>query len=242
MAENPLGDFFITDLDDETILDPTPSATPQITVPPKPVRAAEESEASTQKSGEAEAPSAANVPAAEAAPATATPIPATEVPAPVIPAAETPTAEVVAETPAAEPSAPESPAVASVPEPAARSTRELQLAAALDRLMLESPQVEASALVSLDGFTMAAALPQGMHEDRVGAMSAAILGLGERAAAELGKGRLSQVFIEGDEGYVVLMAAGTGAVLTCLADKQAKLGLLLYDMRAASASIAELLG
>ena len=62
--------------------------------------------------------------------------------------------------------------------------------------------------MSLDGFTMASALPQGMQEDRVGAMSAAILGLGERAAAELGRGTLSQVFIEGEGGYVVLIAAG----------------------------------
>jgi len=97
-------------------------------------------------------------------------------------------------------------------------------------------------LVSLDGFTMASALPEGMQEDRVGAMSAAILGLGERAAAELGRGRLSQVFIEGDDGYVVLIAAGDRAVLTCLADIEAKLGLVLYDMRGSADSIGSILG
>ena len=67
-------------------------------------------------------------------------------------------------------------------------------------------------------------------------MSAAILGLGERAAAELGRGQLSQVFIEGDDGYVLLIAAGDRAVLTCLADVEAKLGLVLYDMRDAADS------
>jgi predicted regulator of Ras-like GTPase activity (Roadblock/LC7/MglB family) len=81
-----------------------------------------------------------------------------------------------------------------------------------------------------------------MHEDRVGAMSAAILGLGERAAAELGRGSLTQVFIEGEGGYVMLIAAGGRAVLTCLADIDAKLGLVLYDMRAAAETIAEILG
>ena len=108
--------------------------------------------------------------------------------------------------------------------------------------MDESQEIQAAALVSLDGFTMASALPEGMHEDRVGAMSAAILGLGERAAAELGRGQLSQVFIEGDDGYVMLIAAGDRAVLTCLADIEAKLGLVLYDMRAAADRIAEILG
>lgn len=133
----------------------------------------------------------------------------------------------------------------AAPRPAAQTrqaTREERLAAALNALMEDSQEIQAAALVSLDGFTMASALPEGMHEDRVGAMSAAILGLGERAAAELGRGALSQVFIEGEGGYVMLIAAGGRAVLTCLADIDAKLGLVLYDMRAAADSIAEILG
>ena len=133
----------------------------------------------------------------------------------------------------------------SAPRPAAQvrqATREERLADALNRLMEESREIQAAALVSLDGFTMASALPEGMQEDRVGAMSAAILGLGERAAAELGRGSLSQVFIEGDGGYVMLIAAGERAVLTCLADSDAKLGLVLYDMRVSAQEIAGVLG
>jgi predicted regulator of Ras-like GTPase activity (Roadblock/LC7/MglB family) len=121
-------------------------------------------------------------------------------------------------------------------------TREAHLARALDALMSESREIEAAALVSLDGFLMGSALPAGMQEDRVGAMSAAILGLGERAAAELGRGTLSQVFIDGEDGFVVLMAAGGQAVLTCLAGERGKLGLVLYDMRQTAAEIAEILG
>ena len=137
------------------------------------------------------------------------------------------------------------PVAPGAPRPAAQqrqATREERLAAALNALMEDSQEIQAAALVSLDGFTMASALPEGMHEDRVGAMSAAILGLGERAAAELGRGALSQVFIEGEGGYVMLIAAGGRAVLTCLADSDAKLGLVLYDMRAAADSLAEILG
>jgi predicted regulator of Ras-like GTPase activity (Roadblock/LC7/MglB family) len=155
--------------------------------------------------------------------------------------------------PAAAPAPAQAPAPATAsapaPEPARRpaaaprqASREERLADALNRLMDESQEVSAAALVSLDGFTMASALPEGMQEDRVGAMSAAILGLGERAAAELGRGQLSQVFIEGDGGYVMLIAAGDRAVLTCLAETDAKLGLVLYDMRVAAQEIAEILG
>ena len=121
-------------------------------------------------------------------------------------------------------------------------TREQRLTAALHTMRRKSEDVEAAALVSLDGFIMASALSPGMHEDRVAAMSAAILGLGERAAIELGRGRLSQVFIEGDTGYVLIMASGNRAVLTVLARHEAKLGLLLYDMRDVADSIAGILG
>jgi uncharacterized protein len=151
-----------------------------------------------------------------------------------------PAAAVVPPADAAEP-----PLEAPRPDPApttpAVPSREGRLAEALERLMQESIDVEASALVSLDGFIIASALPQGMQEDRVGAMSAAILALGERAAAELGRGQLTQVFIEGAEGYVLLVAAGGRAVLTVLARKEAKLGLVLYDMKAAADTIAEIL-
>ncbi|MDZ4168841.1 MAG: roadblock/LC7 domain-containing protein [Coriobacteriia bacterium] len=149
--------------------------------------------------------------------------------------------EPVATTPVPTPAP--SPAPAARPAAGVRkATREERLAVALNELMQESQEIQAAALVSLDGFTMASALPDGMQEDRVGAMSAAILGLGERAAAELGRGSLTQVFIEGEGGYVMLIAAGDRAVLTCLADIDAKLGLVLYDMRAAADAIAGILG
>ena len=86
-------------------------------------------------------------------------------------------------------------------------------------------------MVSVDGLTIASALPQGVEEDRVAAMSAAMLSLGERIAAELGRGSLEQVYIKGASGYVVLMSVGSEAVLTALARENAKLGLLLLDMR-----------
>ena len=121
-------------------------------------------------------------------------------------------------------------------------SREERLASALDALMENNQEIQAAALVSLDGFTMASALPENMADDRVGAMSAAILGLGERAAAELGRGSLTQVFIEGENGYVMLIAAGDRAVLTCISGIEAKLGLVLYDMRDAAEAIGQILG
>ncbi len=108
-------------------------------------------------------------------------------------------------------------------------------------LQSSSPDVEAAAVVSVDGLTMASALPREVEEDRVSAMSAAMLSLGERIATELGRGNLDQVYIKGENGYVFLMAVGSEAVLTVLARKNARLGLLLLDMRRAVADLVKMI-
>ena len=108
-------------------------------------------------------------------------------------------------------------------------------------LQSSSADVEASAVVSVDGLTMASALPASVEEDRVSAMSAAMLSLGERIATELGRGKLDQVYIKGQTGYVILMSIEREAVLTVLARDQAKLGLLFLDMRRATEDLANLL-
>lgn len=103
------------------------------------------------------------------------------------------------------------------------------------------PDVEASAIVSADGLIIASDLPAGVEEDRVSAMSAAMLSLGDRIANELRRGVLDQVYIHGENGYVVLMGAGEEAVLTVLARKEAKLGLILYDMKKTAKDIAAMI-
>lgn len=111
----------------------------------------------------------------------------------------------------------------------------------LRALQASSPDTEASAVVSVDGLSIASALPHGVEEDRVSAMSAAMLSLGERIAGELGRGTLEQVYIRGQKGYVLLMAVGQDAVLTALAREQAKLGLILLDMRRAADDLTKLI-
>ncbi len=121
-----------------------------------------------------------------------------------------------------------------------RSRTELMIDRLRD-LQASSPDVEASAVISVDGLTMASALPSDVEEDRVSAMSAAMLSLGERIASELGRGILDQVYIRGESGFVILMAIGSEAVLTVLAREQAKLGLLFLDMRRATNDLTHMI-
>jgi hypothetical protein len=111
----------------------------------------------------------------------------------------------------------------------------------LRELQVSSTDIEAAAIVSVDGLSIASSLPQGVEEDRVSAMSAAMLSLGERIASELGRGMLDEVYVKGEKGYVILRAVGEEAVLTVLARQQAKLGLLFLDMRRAAEEFAAIL-
>jgi predicted regulator of Ras-like GTPase activity (Roadblock/LC7/MglB family) len=120
-------------------------------------------------------------------------------------------------------------------------TRSQLMVDRLRELQASSPDTEASAVVSVDGLCIASALPQGVEEDRVSAMSAAMLSLGERIANELGRGTLEQVYIKGEKGCVILMSVGQEAVLTALARQHAKLGLILLDMRHAAEDLLKLI-
>ena len=120
-------------------------------------------------------------------------------------------------------------------------SRSERLDRAIHALLSQTPEIEAAAVVSFDGLPMAAALPPSMDEDRVAAMSAALLSLGERAAQGLGRGELSQVYIEGDAGTGFLISADDEAVLVAVASKGAKAGMMLYEVKRAAALVAEVL-
>jgi uncharacterized protein len=109
-------------------------------------------------------------------------------------------------------------------------SRTEQLVERLRDLQASSGDVEAAAVVSVDGLSMASSLPSNIEEDRVSAMSAAMVSLGERISSELGRGIMEQVMVKGENGYVILTSVGEEAVLTVLARKDAKLGLIFLDV------------
>ncbi|HET7309883.1 MAG TPA: roadblock/LC7 domain-containing protein [Mycobacteriales bacterium] len=125
-----------------------------------------------------------------------------------------------------------------MPDSTSRASR---LDRALADLLQQAPEVEAAAVVSFDGLPMASALPATMDEDRVAAMSAALLSLGERAAEGLGRGSLNQVYIEGESGTVFLVSADDEGVLVAVAAKGAKVGMMLYEVKRAAAVVADVL-
>jgi predicted regulator of Ras-like GTPase activity (Roadblock/LC7/MglB family) len=122
------------------------------------------------------------------------------------------------------------------------NSRSEQMVNRLRDMQISTPDIIASALVSVDGLTIASALPNDVEEDRVSAMSAAMHSLGERISQELGRGVLDEIYIRGEEGFVLLTAVGDEAVLTALARDEAKLGLIFLELRRASEDLEKLVG
>ena len=120
-------------------------------------------------------------------------------------------------------------------------SRSKQMVEELKKLQISSPDIQASAVVSIDGLIIASALPGSVEEDRVSAMSAAMLSLGERISIELRRGDLDQVYIRGDNGYVMLTSVGQDAVLTVMASVNAKLGLIFLDIKRTADALTELI-
>ncbi len=121
-------------------------------------------------------------------------------------------------------------------------SRSDQMVERLRNMQAAAPDIEASAVVSVDGLIMASALQHGVEEDRVSAMSAAMLSLGERISTELGRAGLEQVYIKGNAGAIVLTSIGDEAVLTAMARQDAKLGMIFLEMRRAAEDIVKLVG
>ncbi len=119
--------------------------------------------------------------------------------------------------------------------------RKDQLDQALQNLMAGSADIEACAVVSEDGLIIASALMQGINEDHIAAMSAVLLSMGSRTVAELDKGRLKQLFVRGENGYIIMSNAGPNAVLITLTRKEAKLGLIFLDMSRCAAALEKIL-
>jgi predicted regulator of Ras-like GTPase activity (Roadblock/LC7/MglB family) len=111
----------------------------------------------------------------------------------------------------------------------------------LEKLKNSSQVIEATALVSNEGFIMASVLPEALGEERIAGLSAAFMGLAERCAAEMGKGGPKQLFIQAELGYIVMMGVGNGTYLSVLATSQGKPGMLLFDMKKAAEEIKRLL-
>ncbi|MGF7236009.1 MAG: roadblock/LC7 domain-containing protein [Frankia sp.] len=109
----------------------------------------------------------------------------------------------------------------------------------LRELNASSEDIEASALISMDGLLLASLLPAEFEQDRVAAMSAAMLALGSQATMELNRGALDQILIQGQRGHVLLTRASAKAVLVVITRPEARLGTTFLDVRRGAEALSK---
>jgi predicted regulator of Ras-like GTPase activity (Roadblock/LC7/MglB family) len=115
----------------------------------------------------------------------------------------------------------------------------------IERILLELqsrvPDLEGLAVVSREGLSIASMLFTTADEDRIGAMTAASLSLSDRMVLELERGKMDQLIITGTDGLVIIRDAGEHAVLVGIAKTNAKLGLVLLEIKRAAQKLAGLI-
>jgi predicted regulator of Ras-like GTPase activity (Roadblock/LC7/MglB family) len=117
-----------------------------------------------------------------------------------------------------------------------------KLTSIIQNFVSSTNDVQGAAVVTPDGLSLASSLPPGMDEERVSAMSAAMLSLGERIGGELNRGGIERIYVEGDDGYGVLTSCGEDAVFLVLASKAVKQGVLMLEIKRALGDLKASLG
>ena len=106
----------------------------------------------------------------------------------------------------------------------------------------QTADIEGAALVSYDGIMIANALQRDSPAEIVAAITATLLNLGKMSVDVLQLGGLDQVFIKCQDGYIVIGRAGDSNVVTIMAKRDAKLGILINEMNKASEAVLKVLG
>ena len=112
----------------------------------------------------------------------------------------------------------------------------------LEDLRALSGEVATAAVLSRDGELQASTLPPGVDQERYAAMLAALIGVARRVARENGGSGFAQARIKEEGGHVLLVGLEGGETLTATTGPDARVGLVLYDMRNARKELERVLG
>jgi predicted regulator of Ras-like GTPase activity (Roadblock/LC7/MglB family) len=104
-----------------------------------------------------------------------------------------------------------------------------------------SGDIKTCAVLSKDGELLSSSHGRGVDRERAAAMLAALVNLAERVARENGKDHASQVRVKAEGGHVLLVRLEGRGALAATTDLDARVGLVLYDMRNARGEVEKAL-
>lgn len=122
------------------------------------------------------------------------------------------------------------------------ATRQEQIVSTLEVLARNlGADLTGTAAVGNDGIVLASRMASGANPDRVGAVSATMLGVTRRVSGELAIGGAEETIIKGEHGYFLVVPAGDQALLTVGLRQSANLGMVRIELRDAAEAIKQAL-
>jgi predicted regulator of Ras-like GTPase activity (Roadblock/LC7/MglB family) len=112
----------------------------------------------------------------------------------------------------------------------------------LDDMVKRVAGVQQAAVVSTDGMVIDRSAKLSKDDaDQLAAMSCALQSLAKGAGQQFGKGRVRQLVVDLEQGYLVVTAAGDNACLALLTAAKVDLGLVAYEMNRIVAQVGDYL-
>ncbi len=121
-------------------------------------------------------------------------------------------------------------------------TRSERLKERLDQLVVNSSEIGGALAVGIDGLVLGASLPEGYGKvERVGAQTAALLGLSQRTLEQLRCGKPDALISQGTDAWLVAVIAGKVGVVA-MAQAGSNLGMIMLDLREAADDVKKIIG
>jgi len=96
--------------------------------------------------------------------------------------------------------------------------------------ILQVGQIKACGIVSIEGLLIDSRTPPDVDARIFSALCSTIMGAAEAASGQLNTGKVGQISVKTEKGTIVLIPAGSKAILTALTEPEAQLGLILFEM------------
>jgi hypothetical protein len=120
-------------------------------------------------------------------------------------------------------------------------TKKEMLDDALTSLM-QVGQIKASGIVSKEGLLINSRTPPDVDARIFSALCSTIMGAAEAASGQMTTGTVSQISVKTEKGTIVLIPAGSKAILTVLTETEAQLGLIFFEMESIADQVNQIMG
>lgn len=110
----------------------------------------------------------------------------------------------------------------------------------LKKLVSSNPKITMATISTVEGLPILSVLPRKANETIISAMVATLLSISERTVVEMEIGKFKQLFVKGINGFLLVFDAEV-AVVAVSTNKDAQLGLVIFECERAALEISKIL-